>query len=68
MIIRSVPGATLYIDDRLIGPAIEMAVPVSPGRHIVRITKPGFRSYSKAIDLVVGEERRLTDVVLEPER
>ena len=67
LIIRSVPGGTLYIDDRLIGPAVEMAVPVPPGRHIVRITKPGYRPYSKQVDVVAGEERRLTDVVVEPE-
>jgi PEGA domain-containing protein len=68
LVIRSVPGATLYLDDRLIGPAIEMAIPVSPGHHVVRVTKPGYRTYSRQIDIGSGEERRLTDVVLEPEK
>jgi hypothetical protein len=43
-------------------------VPVTPGRHVVRITKPGHRPYSKAVELAAGEERRLTDVVVEPEK
>jgi hypothetical protein len=68
LLIRSVPGGTLYIDDRLIGPANEMAVPVAPGRHVVRVTKPGYRAYSRQVDVVAYEEKRLTDVVLEPEQ
>jgi hypothetical protein len=68
LLIRAVPGGTLYIDDRLIGPALETAVPVTPGRHVVRVTKPGFQPYSKSVEVAAGEERRLTDVVVEPER
>jgi serine/threonine-protein kinase len=68
LLVRSVPGGTLYVDDRLIGPATEMAVPVSAGHHVVRITKPGFRRYLSMVDVASGEERRLSDVVLEPEK
>jgi hypothetical protein len=57
----------VYVDDRLIGPAIEMAVPVSPGSHVVRVTKPGFRAYTRTVDVATGEDRRLTDIVLQPE-
>jgi hypothetical protein len=66
--VRAVPGGTLYIDDRLIGPAIEIAVPVAAGRHVVKVTKPGYRRYLSLVDVAPGEERRLTDVVLEPEK
>jgi serine/threonine-protein kinase len=66
LIVSAVPGGTLYIDDRLIGPATEMAVPVSAGRHVVRITKPGYRWYVSLINVGLGEEQRLTGVALEP--
>jgi serine/threonine-protein kinase len=68
LLVRSVPGGTLYIDDRLIGPAIETAIPVSPGHHVVRITRPGYRRYLSMVDVASGEERRLGDVVLQPEK
>ncbi|MEO8451393.1 MAG: PEGA domain-containing protein, partial [Gemmatimonadota bacterium] len=66
--VSSVPGGTLYVDNRLIGATPRSRLPLSPGRHVIKITKPGYRRYLSMIELTGGEQRRLTNLVLERER
>lgn len=52
--------AAVYLDDRFIGTAEEVnsldrGVAVSPGRHTVTISRPGFRDRSKEIDVAAGD-------------
>jgi serine/threonine-protein kinase len=65
--VSSIPGGTLYVDNRLIG-ATPKRLPVAPGRHVIRIIRPGYRRYLSMIELGPGEERRLTGLVLERAR
>jgi serine/threonine-protein kinase len=62
--ISSVPGGSLYIDNRLIGPT-PRRVPLTPGRHVIRITRPGYRRYLSMIEVSPGEERRLSNLILQ---
>ncbi len=68
LFVSSVPGGTLYIDNRLIGSTPRSRLPVAAGRHVIRITRPGYRRYLSMIEVTAGEERRLTHLVLERER
>jgi serine/threonine-protein kinase len=63
--VSSVPGGSLYIDNRLIGSTPRSRLPVTAGRHVIRITRPGYRRYLSMIEVSPGEERRLTNLVLQ---
>jgi serine/threonine-protein kinase len=62
--VSSVPGGSLYIDNRLIGSTPRSRVPLTPGRHVILITRPGYRRYLSMIEVSPGEERRLSNLVL----
>ena len=53
-IVRSAaPGARVYLDDAEIGPApIEVVATV--GRHVLRVSAPGHRTWGRAIDVLEG--------------
>lgn len=56
--------AAVYLDDRFIGTAEEVnsldrGVAVSPGRHTVTISRPGFQERSKQIDVKSGDNPSL---------
>lgn len=56
--------AAVYLDDRFIGTAeevnaIERGVPVSPGKHTVTISRPGFKDRSKNVEVQEGRSERL---------
>jgi hypothetical protein len=66
--VSSVPRGTLYVDNRLIGPTPRSRLQLPTGRHVIRIVRPGYRTYLSMIELGPGEERRLTNLVLERRR
>jgi hypothetical protein len=54
------PDAAVYLDDRFIGTAEEVnsldrGVAVTPGRHTVTISRPGFKERSRQIDVKAGD-------------
>ncbi|HEY6065310.1 MAG TPA: PEGA domain-containing protein, partial [Thermoanaerobaculia bacterium] len=56
--------AAVYLDDRFIGTAeevnsLERGVAVSPGRHTVTISRPGFRDRSRQIEVTAGDSPSL---------
>jgi len=58
------PGAAVYLDDRFIGTAEEVnsldrGVAVTPGRHTITISRPGFKERSREIDVRAGEHPSL---------
>jgi len=58
------PDAAVYVDNRFIGTAeevnsLEQGVSISPGRHTVTISRPGYREKSSEIEVRDGETGKL---------
>jgi serine/threonine protein kinase len=62
--ISSRPWGDLFIDDAPIGTTPQSAVPLTPGRHHVRVTHDGFVPYDGWIDVPSAGTVRLTQIVL----
>jgi hypothetical protein len=63
LITVNVDGATVRIDDEVVGTTPVAAVRVSPGRHVVMITAPEHSGARREVELDPGERERL-DVTL----
>ena len=65
LFINSSPWGQVYVDGELIGNTPRADVPVAPGAHRLRVVRDGFRPYELAIQVVPGQELRITDIVLQ---
>lgn len=60
LIVDSRPsGASVTIDGQLAGTTPLVVTPIAPGRHTVRIERPGYRPWMLTIELKAGERRRV---------
>lgn len=55
----NVDGATIAIDDAAVGQSPIAAQRLTPGHHVVRITRAGYAGTQRAVDLEPGEQSRL---------
>jgi formylglycine-generating enzyme required for sulfatase activity len=55
----NVADDSVAIDGRKVGPTGARVHELSPGHHVVRVEKPGYRAYERSLTLRIGEERRL---------
>jgi hypothetical protein len=58
------PDAAVYLDDRFVGTAEEInsldrGIAVSPGRHTVTVSRPGFKDRNVEVDVRTGESERI---------
>jgi serine/threonine-protein kinase len=62
------PWGDAFLDGRPVGqtPLVDLAV--TPGRHRLRITRPGFDPYEQDIEIASGQRVALTDIVLKATR
>ncbi|MHB8879395.1 MAG: PEGA domain-containing protein [Myxococcaceae bacterium] len=63
---KPVPGARLFIDGVLAGALPMEPKAVSPGRHTVRVERPGYRAVETTVAAARGARNRVS-LVLEPE-
>jgi hypothetical protein len=70
LLLTAQPGdAAVYMDDRFLGTAEELGrtdggVPLTPGRHTITVSRPGFRSRTVEINVARGEAKKV-DVSLD---
>jgi hypothetical protein len=64
--INSNPPGNLFIDGRDLGPVPVIEEPLSPGRHTIRVERPGFKTKTDVIDVPANNTVR-RQYVLEPE-
>lgn len=62
---QNVDSALVYVDGKLVGKTPYKAEKIEPGRHVIRITKEGFQTYRREIDIIEGEKFVL-EAVLSP--
>jgi serine/threonine-protein kinase len=65
LFVSSTPWGYVYVDDSLVGESPQAAVALTPGQHVIRIVQEGFQPYEEAVEVVAGEEMRLTNILLE---
>jgi hypothetical protein len=62
--VSSRPWGELSIDGVAVGTTPQSAVPLSPGRHHLRVTHDGFVPYDDWIDVPPAGTVRLTQIVM----
>ncbi len=53
-------GARVYIDGRLVGTTPTSLPNVAAGSHVIRLERDGYMPWSSAIQVVAGEQNRVT--------
>lgn len=53
------PGATVLLDGRRLGPAPQRAEDLAPGSHAVRVEKPGFLPFEMQVQVLPGRQARV---------
>jgi serine/threonine-protein kinase len=66
LFVNATPWGQLFVDGRLIGNTPRGNLPLTPGRHVVRVQREGFEPYERDITVSPREVVRLTDIVLRP--
>jgi hypothetical protein len=66
LFVNASPWGQLYVDGTLIGNTPKANIELSPGEHVVRITRPGFIPFERSLTVQSGDTLRLTDIVLVP--
>jgi len=64
LLVSSTPWGILYVDGKPVGNTPLRDVPVSPGNHAIRITHEGFEPFEGSIEVIAGQELRLTGIAL----
>ena len=69
LIVATLPGdAQVFVDDELVGRTTQGPVVVDqliPDEYDVSVKKPGFRTWTKSVEVVSGERRELTATLQE---
>lgn len=66
--VNSTPWGEVFLDGRRVGPTPVLGVELPPGRHRLRIARPGYEPYEQDIEIASGDRVRFTDIVLKPVR
>jgi serine/threonine protein kinase len=67
LFVSSRPWGQVFVDGQLIGNSPLARAAISPGAHVIRVVRPGFRSYEREVHVTSGQDVRLVDLVLEAE-
>ena len=64
LFVNAIPWGQVFVDDAPIGNTPRVAVPVPPGTHRVRVSRDGFETFERTVQVAPGQDVRLTDIVL----
>ena len=64
LFVNATPWGQVFVDDELIGNTPRIAVPIGSGTHRVRVSRDGFESFERTVQVAPGQDVRLTDIVL----
>jgi serine/threonine-protein kinase len=65
LFINATPWGQLYIDGQLVGNTPKAGLAIAAGTRRLRIERDGYRPWERTILVGVGEQIRITDIVLE---
>jgi serine/threonine-protein kinase len=66
LFVNSRPWGVVYIDGNRVGNTPQVDLSVAPGMHYLRIVRDGYVPFERVIQIVGGEELRITGINLEP--
>ncbi len=64
LFVNARPWGQVFVDDELIGNTPRVGVPIAAGMHRVRVSRDGFDSFERTVQVAPGQDLRLTDIVL----
>ena len=67
LFVSSRPWGQVFVDGQLVGNSPLASATIAPGAHVIRVVRPGFRSYEREVFVTSGQDVRLVDLVLEAE-
>jgi len=65
--VNAVPWGAVALDGREVGFTPTVNLPIAPGGHRLRVTRPGYRPFERKIEATPGERLRISGITLEPE-
>jgi eukaryotic-like serine/threonine-protein kinase len=68
LFVNAIPWGQVFVDDAPIGNTPRVAVSVPPGTHRVRVSRDGFETFERTVQVAPGQDVRLTDIVLRESR
>lgn len=65
----SQPAAEVFIDGKRVGTTLDQTstsgwIQVKPGRHLIELSRKGFKKYESSIEIKAGERKKIPNVVL----
>ena len=60
VVISRPPGATVFLDGRLVGSTPLSMPAVAPGQHAIHLERDGYRRWASSVQIVGGEQNRVT--------
>lgn len=66
LFINASPWGQVFVDDVLVGNTPRANLEVTPGEHVIRVSRQGFSTFTRTVRLQPGETMRITDIVLTP--
>lgn len=64
LFVNATPWGQVFVDDELIGNTPRIGVSIGSGTHRVRVSRDGFESFERTVQVAPGQDVRLTDIVL----
>jgi len=64
LFVNATPWGQVFVDDAFIGNTPRIGVPIGSGKHRVRVSRDGFESFERTVQVAPGQDVRLTDIVL----
>ena len=64
--VNASPWGQVFVDDRLIGNTPRANIELPAGAHTLRVSRQGFETVTRSVQIKVGETLRITDIVLTP--
>jgi hypothetical protein len=65
--VNASPWGQVFVDDRLIGNTPRADIELPAGQHTLRVSRAGFRTVTRTVQIRAGETLRITDIVLIPD-
>ena len=66
LFVNAQPWGQVFVDGTSVGNTPRANLTLTPGTHVIRVSREGFTSWERTVRVTAGETLRFTDIVLEP--
>lgn len=66
LFVNAQPWGQVFVDGTSVGNTPRANLSLTPGTHVIRVSREGFVTWERTVRVAAGETLRFTDIVLEP--